>query len=424
MNSSKINTYLACRLFHLQPIGIGTPYEESLASYIKRLAEAHKVLPAALIQKEILPYTNSGVHVQNLISTYPSVKINSFSTKFIDNIITILEDKTNNYDSSLLSIRKWREYLNPYNSIRKYQAWCPFCFMDSLGSEKPVYEQYIWSFQDVEICKIHQVRLVDKCPYCSSYLNPLNYSSRIGYCDGCNTWLGSNSRSGKGITQAENEWFNWAYDNIGMLFCTPPPANKMMFINNMNTLIRKFSAKKLSEELNIYPEVILRWATGKNADITNLLNLSYKLNISVHELFTQDINQYSNQICTERIILRKSRNKLDRNKMEELIDRAIEADPALTIKKLATLLHASVKSVKRLFPEKAALVKAHYTKYLLETKRARQVQIEKAIETISKKGLYPSIKALSKELGKSIWPDNDFKRIWTKTIKELGVKSK
>src|SRR5258708_39216067 len=43
------------RLYHLEPIGVGTHYAESLTSYIIRLAGAHRVLPKILVTHEILP---------------------------------------------------------------------------------------------------------------------------------------------------------------------------------------------------------------------------------------------------------------------------------------------------------------------------------------------------------------------------------
>src|SRR6266516_1076989 len=41
------------RLYSLEPVGIGTPYGESLTSYIARLAQAHHVSVAALFALEI-----------------------------------------------------------------------------------------------------------------------------------------------------------------------------------------------------------------------------------------------------------------------------------------------------------------------------------------------------------------------------------
>jgi hypothetical protein len=40
------------RLYHLEPIGIGTPFVESLTSYVVRLAEAHSVSPRIVVTPE------------------------------------------------------------------------------------------------------------------------------------------------------------------------------------------------------------------------------------------------------------------------------------------------------------------------------------------------------------------------------------
>ena len=43
------------RLYRLEPIGIATPYVESLTSYITRLAEEHCLTLKALVMGEIFP---------------------------------------------------------------------------------------------------------------------------------------------------------------------------------------------------------------------------------------------------------------------------------------------------------------------------------------------------------------------------------
>ncbi|MDB9512090.1 TniQ family protein [Kamptonema animale CS-326] len=43
------------RFYHLEPIGVGTPYVESLAGYLIRLAQEHCVNVGQLILAEIAP---------------------------------------------------------------------------------------------------------------------------------------------------------------------------------------------------------------------------------------------------------------------------------------------------------------------------------------------------------------------------------
>lgn len=51
---------LPSRLYRLAPVGVGTPDAESLASYLTRLAYAHRVSVAALVRYEIQPWLGDG----------------------------------------------------------------------------------------------------------------------------------------------------------------------------------------------------------------------------------------------------------------------------------------------------------------------------------------------------------------------------
>jgi len=44
------------RLYHLEPIGMGSSLVESLTSYVTRLAEAHSVTVRNLVSHEIAPH--------------------------------------------------------------------------------------------------------------------------------------------------------------------------------------------------------------------------------------------------------------------------------------------------------------------------------------------------------------------------------
>jgi hypothetical protein len=43
------------RLYHLAPVGFGTPLVESLASYVNRLAWTYRINPRVFIAQEVLP---------------------------------------------------------------------------------------------------------------------------------------------------------------------------------------------------------------------------------------------------------------------------------------------------------------------------------------------------------------------------------
>jgi len=53
------------RLFHINPVGLGTPLVECLTSYISRVAQAHSISPGALQHHEV---PKSGAPRQNIFS--------------------------------------------------------------------------------------------------------------------------------------------------------------------------------------------------------------------------------------------------------------------------------------------------------------------------------------------------------------------
>src|SRR5699024_3050263 len=55
-----VDNFLSSRtdLYNIKPIGIGTPYVESLSSYISRIAENHNLAVSPLLSKVIAPMLN------------------------------------------------------------------------------------------------------------------------------------------------------------------------------------------------------------------------------------------------------------------------------------------------------------------------------------------------------------------------------
>src|SRR5580700_10421954 len=92
------------RLYHLAPIGMGTPMVESLSGYIVRLAEAHCVSAGVLYAKEIKALAGKGnifsFRVENQAG-YSTHTINGFGSPAAD-FVRALETLTGRRDLSCL----------------------------------------------------------------------------------------------------------------------------------------------------------------------------------------------------------------------------------------------------------------------------------------------------------------------------------
>ncbi len=119
-------------LYHLQPLGIGSIFVESLTGYIARLAEAHDISPAMLLNRELLPRmratSNSGLRkaAVPMDSTflYNSHVLNG-AGEHPPNCVQVLENLTGTENLRAMTLLRLGEVLSTQHLLRAQQAWCP-----------------------------------------------------------------------------------------------------------------------------------------------------------------------------------------------------------------------------------------------------------------------------------------------------------
>lgn len=186
-------------LYHLEPMGVGTPFVESLTSYITRLAAAHSVLPSRLIMDEVVPllgkrYLRSDRPGKTRLAPHFVVKSSRLNgpTTTAHSMIQALEYLTLCHDLRFLTFVPWEDVLPIRNLLRQCTAWCPICLEDWREGRQPVYFPLLWAVEAVDVCPHHLVRLKTQCPYttCGKASTPLSRHAQPGYCSHCYRWLG------------------------------------------------------------------------------------------------------------------------------------------------------------------------------------------------------------------------------------------
>lgn len=186
------------RLFCLEPIAVGTPYTESLSSYLNRLAQAHCLTSQKLVMGEIAPLILKDEDKYELLSKNLSHLLGNSDAKPAINgmremtakLVAVLEELTMRQDLRFLTLLSWKEMIYDQGLFRNYRAWCPCCWEEWKQEKKTIYEPLLWSFKDVEVCLIHNLRLVEVCPHCGSSLPVMARISPPGFCSRCYRWLG------------------------------------------------------------------------------------------------------------------------------------------------------------------------------------------------------------------------------------------
>ncbi len=118
-------------LYHLPPIGVGTPFVESLTGYIARLAFEHCLSPGTLIAREIVPrmtiHKDKG-NGHSLLGVGHLINMMGVCTRDVRRIV---EELTLRQDLEPLTLFRWANVVSDDNLCRTHRAWCPVCYHEA-----------------------------------------------------------------------------------------------------------------------------------------------------------------------------------------------------------------------------------------------------------------------------------------------------
>jgi hypothetical protein len=129
------------RLHSIEPIGVGTPFVESLTGYMIRLAASHAVRVSDLIEHELragVPYYHVPAGISNAINGV---------REGAQNWVSAVERFTLRDNLRFLTLLPFESVLDTANLMRRERAWCPHCYESSAAQGQEVYEQLIWCLQ-------------------------------------------------------------------------------------------------------------------------------------------------------------------------------------------------------------------------------------------------------------------------------------
>ncbi|WP_223553923.1 TniQ family protein [Lysinibacillus sphaericus] len=390
--SEKIDTdieqYLASRnkVYNLEPIGKGTEYVESLASYITRLADIHNLSVSTFLKMVISPLLERG-HIKRELSTGISKGIANFINE--NGIITLecvnaLEELTSRNDIINLTMLNWTGIF--HQDIRsKNRKWCPKCLEQMRIDTQEIYEPLIWCLADIIKCNIHKIQLQDKCPDCNRELPYFHSNLQIGYCQYCKCWLGSANDSLYEELTEEEQFINLNY--IQLIKEAPklevfPTSNFFsMYINKTKGNLKIRSKKEFSDILSVTYISLARWMRNEFLpNRKNLLNVMFKLNCTLYDaIYDSD----STPINKTRFDDKRKSEKTNKLMFEKKLVEALKDSEPKSLTFISEQNGYYIDYAKRHYPELAKKIQENYLAYMKRTKLAKQIEIE----TILRKAL-------------------------------------
>lgn len=279
-------------LYSLKPEGLGTPYIESLTSYLSRLASIHCLSVASLLRGVIEPvleiqHIKEELKIGNSKSSALYIGQNNAVTL---DYIKALEQLTGRDDIQFLSMINWRGIFQR-EVLSNYRKWCPACLEEMRVSSKIIYEPLLWYISSVKNCDIHGAVLQKKCPYCESKLSLIHSKISMGYCSICNEWLGKRMMS-EGLEKYEQ----FVISNFKELLVKGQKVNFFpseqflyLFLNQKFNESGFKSKKIFADFLKIKPMTFYNWIANRSKPKPDfLLNLSCNFKYTIYQMIYED----------------------------------------------------------------------------------------------------------------------------------------
>jgi len=441
------------RLFHLAPIGIGTPNVESLTGYVARLAEAHSVRPRHLVAVEILPLLGrpylAATPFPSLLEAFwrnDSHACNGMR-RLARDLVGALKTLTGRDDLRFLTLLPWAEVLALRQLQRPTRAYCPACFEEWRQSGQVVYEPLLWTLTPMVICPRHQQRLRFSCPYPDcGYVAPwLGGRSRPGYCAHCLRWQGSAAGDSGGapaaLTAEELTVQAWIGDAVGALLAAAPtlpaPPRREQLLRTLVAWTRSrapLSRQAWARQVGMPAGAIANWERGQAIpSLWYLLQICHHLGTTPLRVLTGAVPDASPPGHDTRVSSPfparpgRAHRRFDREAMRRALEAVLASNeqPPPSLRAVERRLGQAEEGLRRQLPE---LCHAIAERYLRDRKaqglRARQQLREEARQAtyqVHAQGHYPSAYRVAPLLRQ---PDSlrggVAKAAWQETLRELG----
>lgn len=398
------------RLYHLAPIGLGTPQTESLTGYIARLADAHGVRVSVLLAHEVAACCPDPRLAQAMRehhwSNY-SLAMNGIAAT-AQALVQALETLTGRRALRCLTLLPWSTVVPTMGLMRRTRAWCPACFHDWQAAGAVVYEPLAWTVKAVSACPRHKQDLHNRCPRCGKAHWSLAPASRPGYCARCGAWLGA-ARDDTARAASPSSALTAAEAVGAMIAAAPLLATGFaegQIAQAIDGCLTRYpgGCRALSRLIGLAPGTLSRWRRGRGRPtLALLLRLCTMQGLSVMEVLSIPPMGPNRAVPPIPVVARRPANARTppastetapsplRLAGEDLLRRG---DGSLSLRATARDLGVDQMLLRRVCPDVCARIAARHRAYRRARRVAReekiQAEVRQAVFEVHAQGVYPS----------------------------------
>ncbi|HHT7085250.1 TniQ family protein [Bacillus anthracis] len=397
-------------LYSIEPIGLGTPYVESLTSYISRLAYIHNVRVGVLIKKVIAKELKNELlknKIYNDGASSVTKGINGFGDICLD-YVQALEKLTLRNDIIYLTMLSWTSIINVRKIVDNHRKWCSDCLGEWKEQGRPIYEPLIWYLRGSNHCNLHKKKLAETCWNCSKQLMHMHGEVRMGYCQYCQGWLGKTKNykfkeTQYHIASKEKEMVN----NYGLLLEMAPKIYevplKYKSINILKEIKEEFNfyGKELAECFSVGLSTVFGWLNGrKYPSIDSLFEFSYNSNIKAYDLLTNEIIQYEEELNNLKL---RNQAKEDTEKkdikgkqlkklsLKDVLEKVLESDEPESLEQIYRKYGYAPATMKKHYPHLYKEIKLKSKMHKDNIIKKRNNERREALERVLSDNLYEDL---------------------------------
>lgn len=425
-------------LYPLEPYGLGNYCVESLASYIGRLAEEHRVSVMHLMT-HVLGNAATRVSSSTGYLALRTVAVgNSINGANIIGgpVVERLSDFTGKHGLRGLTTIELSNLVSVKHFSRPKRAWCPGCLADAVKRNDRPYEQLIWSLRDVKACPKHGKLLIDVCPHCSvTNMRALGACYRPGFCSTCSGFLGESHGSARRATV----WEVWTAGQIGRVIqftstgCVTRNAEN--FRNGLRILLNSLAdgnITRLSRLISAPKNTVWMWLNS-----STLPTLPYLLRLAWVGQCTLDQLLLDGETITPSITLggswdrRKCRKYVNWEKVRIQLEKLTNSSTGFSISsyRVARLLNVERRVMKERYPELIEKLKIRHTRFTRKRRSATRTRvmtaIRRAVGDLRGVGTHPSrrnVDRILRKRGLKFWWQPGYVAAWRQAVQDSAAK--
>lgn len=441
------------RLFHLAPIGVGTPWTESLTGYVARLAEAHGVLVRELVLHEILPLLDrphlAATHNPALLSAFwrNETRALNGTRALARGLARALEQRTGRRDLRCLTLLTWTELLPRQHVQRPIRAWCPACYEAWQQAGQVIAEPLLWTLAPITTCVRHGRRLEERCPAptCGRPSPVLGGRSRPGHCARCGGWLGrapdAEPLDRPPLTNEELQTHAWLEEVLGELIAMAPglaaPPRRAQLSHAIDASVDALAAgnrRGWARQLGLGLETAVGWREGRAIpSLGSLLQVCSALGTTPLRLLQGDIGSVdrptARRLPTPLVPRRPRRNRTasERDALRHALETVLAAEerPPPSLRAVAERLTETTTYLRHHLPELCRAISARYLEAQRDQGNKSRQQIRDAVRqatyAVHAQGRYPSGSQVARLLSEpAVLLTPTGRTAWREALRELG----